>query len=123
MSTLLAVADGRAAVKSHVQFVLLPRQAGMLDIAATPALDAWICVRDLAADAASSRRRRARMNKQEIRRTVIREWMALPRDKRQTEEHAAGFAAKTLQSHELPRSRRDPHRVLMGWLLPRAGRP
>ena len=26
------------------------------------------------------------MNKQEIRRTVIREWMALPRDKRLTEE-------------------------------------
>jgi hypothetical protein len=26
------------------------------------------------------------MNKQEIRRAVIRGWMALPRDKRQTEE-------------------------------------
>lgn len=26
------------------------------------------------------------MNKPEIRRAVIREWMALPRDKRQTEE-------------------------------------
>jgi hypothetical protein len=63
------------------------------------------------------------MNKQEIRRTVIREWMALPRDKRQTAEQTAGFAAKTLQRQELPRSRRDPYRVMMGWLLPRTGRP
>jgi hypothetical protein len=63
------------------------------------------------------------MNKQEIRRTVIREWMALPRDKRQTAEQTAGFAAKTLPRHELPRSRRDPYRVMMGWLLPRTGKP
>jgi hypothetical protein len=63
------------------------------------------------------------MNRQEIRRTVIRQWMALPRDKRQTEEQTAGFAVKTLQRQELPRSRRDPHRVVMGWLLPRTGKP
>jgi hypothetical protein len=63
------------------------------------------------------------MNRQEIRRTVIREWMALPPDKRQTEEQTAGFAAKTLQHNELPRSRRDPYRVMMGWLLPRTGKP
>ena len=63
------------------------------------------------------------MNRQEIRRTVIREWMALPSDKRQTEEQAAGFAAKTLQRLELPRSRRDPHRVMIRWLQPRTGRP
>jgi hypothetical protein len=49
--------------------------------------------------------------------------MALPRDKRQTEEQTAGFAAKAVQSHELPRGRRDPYRILMGWLLPRAGKP
>ena len=36
------------------------------------------------------------MNKQEIRRTVIREWMALPRDNRLTEEQTAGFAAKAV---------------------------
>jgi hypothetical protein len=63
------------------------------------------------------------MNRQAIRRAVIREWMALPHDKRQTEEQAAGFAAKALQRHELPRSRRDPHRVMMGWLLPRTWKP
>jgi len=31
------------------------------------------------------------MNKQEIRRAVIREWMALPRDKRQSAEQTASF--------------------------------
>jgi hypothetical protein len=61
--------------------------------------------------------------KRDIRRTVIREWMALPRDKRQSAEQTAGFAARTLRHHELPRSRRDPYRVLMGWLLPRTGKP
>ena len=45
------------------------------------------------------------MNKQEIRRAVIREWMALPRDKRETEEQTAGFAVKAVQRYELPRSR------------------
>jgi hypothetical protein len=35
------------------------------------------------------------MNRQDIRRTVIREWMALPRDKRQSAEQTADFAAKT----------------------------
>jgi len=49
--------------------------------------------------------------------------MALPRDKRQSEQQTAGFTAKTLQRHELPRSRRDPFRVMMGWLLPRTGKP
>ncbi len=61
------------------------------------------------------------MNKQEIRRAVIREWMALPRDKRQTEE--TGFAVKAVQRHELPRSRNDAYQVMMGWLLPRTGKP
>jgi hypothetical protein len=51
------------------------------------------------------------MNKQEIRRAVIREWMALPRDKRQTEGQTAGFAVKAVQRHELPRSRNDAYQV------------
>jgi hypothetical protein len=57
------------------------------------------------------------------RRAVIREWMALPRDKRRTEEQAAGFAAKAAQRHKLPRSRRDPCPVMMDWLLPQTGKP
>ena len=63
------------------------------------------------------------MNKQNIRRTVIREWMALPRDKRQTEAQTADFAAKAVQRHQLPRSRRDPNQVMMSWVLPRTGKP
>jgi hypothetical protein len=62
------------------------------------------------------------MNKQDIRRAVIREWMALPRDKRQTEAQTADFAAKAVQRHQLPRSRGDPYWVMMDWLLPRTGK-
>jgi hypothetical protein len=63
------------------------------------------------------------MKKLEMRRAVIRQWMTLPREKRQTEEQTADFAAKAVQRHELPRSRRDPYRVMMDWLLPRTGKP
>ncbi len=63
------------------------------------------------------------MKKQVIRRAVIREWMALPRDKRQTVEQAASFAEKAGQVHALPRSRRDPRQVMMSWLNPRTGKP
>jgi hypothetical protein len=60
------------------------------------------------------------MNKQKIRRTVIREWMALPRDKRQTEEQTISFAVMAAQRHELPPSRNNACQVMMGWLLPRS---
>jgi hypothetical protein len=63
------------------------------------------------------------MKKQVIRRAVIREWMALPRDKRQTVEQASSFAEKAARGRVLPRSRRDPHQVMMSWLLPRTGKP
>jgi hypothetical protein len=63
------------------------------------------------------------MKKQVIRRAVIREWMALPRDKRQTVEQAVNFVEKSVQGHALPRSRRAPHQVMMSWLLPRTGKP
>ena len=63
------------------------------------------------------------MKKQETRRAVIREWMGLSRDKRQTEEQTTSFVKKAIQRHELPRSRRAPHRVILGWLLPRTGKP
>jgi len=62
------------------------------------------------------------MEDHEIRRKIIREWMALPKDKRQTEEQAAAFAKKAAQQNVFRRSRRDPYRTVMGWLLPRAGR-
>jgi len=48
------------------------------------------------------------MAKQAIRRAVIRERMALPREKRQADEQTADFAAKAVQRHKLPRNRREP---------------
>ena len=33
----------------------------------------------------------------EARRKIIREWMSLPKDKRQTEEQAAAFAMKVME--------------------------
>jgi hypothetical protein len=70
------------------------------------------------------------MKDHETRRKIIREWMALPKDKRQTEEQVAAFAKKGVEQNEFHRSRRDPHqnfgairtRKIMGWLLPRAGK-
>ena len=59
------------------------------------------------------------MEDHETRRKIIREWMALPKEKRQTEEQVAEKAA---QQNEFHRSRRDPYQKLMGWLLPRAGK-
>jgi rRNA-processing protein FCF1 len=52
--------------------------------------------------------RRMDMAKSGIRRTVIREWMSLAREKRQSREQAAAFAKNSAQRHSLPRSRRDP---------------
>ncbi len=62
------------------------------------------------------------MEDQETRRKIIRQWMALQKDKRQTAEQAAAFAKKAAEQNELQRSRRDPYDRIMRWLLPRAGR-
>lgn len=56
----------------------------------------------------------------ETRRKIIREWMSLPKDKRQTEEQAKPFARKAME--RLPSSG-DPNRQIMSWLLPRIGKP
>jgi hypothetical protein len=58
----------------------------------------------------------------EVRRKVIRQWMALPKDKRQTAEQAAAFAKKAAEQNELKRGHRDLYDRIMGWLLPRVGR-
>jgi len=70
------------------------------------------------------------MEDHEIRRKIIREWMTLPKDKRQTEEQVAAFAKKAALQNEFHRSRRDPNQKfrrdpfekVSGWLLPRAGK-
>jgi hypothetical protein len=59
------------------------------------------------------------MPEHKARRAIIREWMALPRDKRAREEQAASFATKaTAQVASIA----DPHQRIMRWLLPRVGK-
>jgi hypothetical protein len=58
-----------------------------------------------------------------VRRAVVREWMALAREKRQSGGQALAFASAAVHRHSLPRSRQTPHSVIMGWLRPRTGRP
>jgi hypothetical protein len=64
------------------------------------------------------------MEKQrQARRKIIRQWTALPRDKRQSMEQIAAYAKTAAQQNEnaFVHSRRDPYEKIMGWLLPRAG--
>jgi hypothetical protein len=58
----------------------------------------------------------------DVRRTIIREWMSLPRDRRQTKEQAAAFALKSLGKHKF-RCSGDPHQRILAWLVPRTGKP
>jgi hypothetical protein len=65
------------------------------------------------------------MKKQrEARRKIIRQWTALPRDKRQSVEQIAAFAKMAVQQNEgaFVHSRHDPHQKIMAWLLPRTGK-
>ena len=62
------------------------------------------------------------MEDHETRRKIIRQWMALPSDKRQTAEQTAAFAKKAAQQDEFHRSRQDPYGRIVRWLLPRAGK-
>jgi hypothetical protein len=66
----------------------------------------------------------------DLRRKIIRQWMALPKNKRQTREQVEAFAKTATQQNEFHRSRRDPEQrfrrdpylKVTGWLLPRAGK-
>jgi hypothetical protein len=62
------------------------------------------------------------MEDHETRRKIIREWMALPKEKRQTEEQAAANEFHRSRRDPSQKFRRDPYQKLMGWLLPRAGK-
>ena len=64
----------------------------------------------------------ADMEVHETRRKIIRQWIALPKDKRQTAEQAAAFAERAVEQNEVQRSRRDPYQRVIGWLSPRVGR-
>lgn len=62
------------------------------------------------------------MVKSKVRRAIIREWMALAPEKRLSGQQALAFADDAIQRHRLPRSRRTPRAVVMGWLRSRTGR-
>jgi hypothetical protein len=53
------------------------------------------------------------------RRKIIREWMALPQDKRRTEAQVDAFARKAMGRIAF---RPDPYRQIVSWVKPRAGR-
>ena len=53
------------------------------------------------------------------RRKIIREWMALPRDKRRTQAQVEAFARKEMGRIVF---RPDPYRQIVSWIQPRAGR-
>jgi hypothetical protein len=63
------------------------------------------------------------MNEHETRRKIIRQWMALPKNRRETAEQAAAFARNAAEQNEFQHSRREPYQRIMGWLLPRVGKP
>jgi hypothetical protein len=56
------------------------------------------------------------------RRTLIREWMALPKGERATAEQAAAFASKTAEARTFPCSGDRSGRI-RAWLAPRIGKP
>ncbi len=60
----------------------------------------------------------------EARRKIIRQWMRLSKDKRQSSDEISAFAKIAAQQNEnaFVHSRRDPYEKIMGWLLPRAHR-
>jgi hypothetical protein len=60
----------------------------------------------------------------EARRKIIRQWMRLSRDKRQSIDEISAFAKIAAQQNEdaIVHSRRNHYEKIMGWLLPRAHR-
>jgi hypothetical protein len=57
-----------------------------------------------------------------LRRTIIREWIALPPEKRRTAEQADAFAAKAVETHTFGRGGIAPQARVRTWLAPRIGR-
>jgi hypothetical protein len=57
----------------------------------------------------------------DARRTIIREWMKLPKDKRRSKEQALSFATQASQRHVL-NGPGDASARIAGWVLPRLAR-
>jgi hypothetical protein len=55
------------------------------------------------------------------RRAIIREWMSLPPENRQTGEQATAFALRAIEKRDF-RCSGDRQRRVMAWLTPRIGR-
>ena len=60
----------------------------------------------------------------EARRKIIRQWMALTRNKQQSIEEISAFAKTAAEQNKnaFVHSHRAPYEKIMGWLLPRAHR-
>jgi hypothetical protein len=63
-----------------------------------------------------------RKKQREVRRKIIRQWVRLPRNKRESIAEISAFAKAAARQNEkaFVHSRRDPYQKIMGWLLPRA---
>lgn len=57
---------------------------------------------------------------QGLRRAIIREWMAVPPNKRKTVDHAATFADQVIVARKLQGS--DDRQRVLTWLAPRMGK-
>ncbi len=57
----------------------------------------------------------------EPRRVIIREWMSLPKDKRQNREQAEAFAVHAAEKHVFSCSGERSQKIL-AWLLSRVGK-
>jgi hypothetical protein len=62
------------------------------------------------------------MPKQNVRRTIIREWMSRPPAMRQSLQQAVQFTRQAVEQYTLPRRRLSPFVMIMRWLRSRTGR-
>ena len=53
----------------------------------------------------------------EVRNTIVQEWLDLDPEKRQSEEQAATFATRAIRRHGF-NPREDPFNLIMRWLDP-----
>jgi hypothetical protein len=57
----------------------------------------------------------------DVRRTIIREWMKLPKDKRRSEDQVVSFANQAAERHAL-KGPGDATARIASWLLPRVAK-
>ena len=57
------------------------------------------------------------MNQVNARHEIIREWRSLPKEQRQTDEQAAGFAMQIKDKYKFSNESADPYQTVKGWLL------